>query len=357
MTSVAPVLTEAETGAEGPASETDAELESLLGDLHHRVRDFSRRNQEIAAKTRLLALNATIEAARAGEAGAGFSIVAMEVKQLSEQASQVATAFETAIMRGVERGISASWDLTQSRMVDMSRGLVQLIVRNLYERTADVRWWATDASVWGAVTPGAGRAEAAHAQDRLGVIRKIYTVYRDLVLFDPKGDCLASALGKPSVAAANVAGKSWFRRALTTGSGDEYVVGEVEPSPLYDGAQVLTYATAVRDGGRADGRVLGVLGVHFDWQEQSRSIVCDEPMLSPAEWARSRVLLLDEHLTCIAASDGRGVLQPYALNHRGQPQGAYEADRVFVAFAKTIGYQEYDGLGWYGVIEQRRVGA
>jgi hypothetical protein len=31
----------------------------------------------------------------------------------------------------------------------------------------------------------------------------------------------------------------------------------------------------------------------------------------------------------------------------------YDPDGAIVAFAKTIGYEDYDGLGWYGVVVQQ----
>lgn len=61
------------------------------------INNFLSAISQISDQTNLLALNANIEAARAGESGAGFSVVANEIKKLAEQSSSTVKQIDEII--------------------------------------------------------------------------------------------------------------------------------------------------------------------------------------------------------------------------------------------------------------------
>ena len=314
-----------------------------------KVRDI----RAVTGKLRILALNALIEAKHAGDKGAGFSVVADEVRSISGEVEGLARELGQEIVHLDELTQDMAVQSQGVRFIDLALNAVELIDRNLYERTCDVRWWATDAAVIDqAEAPDAARQ--AHACERLGVILDSYTVYIDLWLCDLEGRVIAN--GRPDrhrVIGSHVADRPWFSRAKALRSGSDFAVADIATEALLGNAQIATYATGVRRGGRADGELLGVLGIHFDWAPQAAAIT-QGVRLSEEEKSTTRALLTDANGLVIAASDGKGILtERIHLRTGGKASGHYvEASGQSLAFHRTPGYETYAGLGWYGVILQ-----
>jgi C4-dicarboxylate-specific signal transduction histidine kinase len=119
-----------------------------------------------------------------------------------------------------------------TRLSEMSQTLVQLIVRNLYERTADVCWWATDEALFHCLV-SLDRASIDHARERLALINRFYSVYLNLVLVGVDGKIIACSQPAkfPRVTGENVSKLPWFQKAMATTSGDQYVVDDISHAP------------------------------------------------------------------------------------------------------------------------------
>lgn len=78
----------------------------------HQVSDAAQQIAQVALQTRLVAFNASVEAKRAGEAGAGFSVVADAVKDLSTQVESISKAIMSTIGKLDQRIQSLANDLS-----------------------------------------------------------------------------------------------------------------------------------------------------------------------------------------------------------------------------------------------------
>lgn len=331
------------------------DIARVTGEVRGLAAEKTRRIQQVTGQMRILALNAMIEATRAGEYGRGFSVVAQEVRSVGSEIEGVAKELEAHLTQRIlelqNQVECLAAEAQGERLVDLSLNAIELIDRNLFERTCDVRWWATDSAVVDCAREP-DQAAVDYACRRLGVILDAYTVYLDLWLCDLDGNVIANARpDRYGVIGRNVAQESWFRSAVDLPSGDDYAVGSVGTQRELNSGQALTYCASVRENGEAHGAPLGVLAIHFDWEPQARAIV-DGVRIAPEERDMTRVMLVDADHRVIASSDGQGILsERLRLRTDNRRSGHYrEADGTTIAFHATPGYETYAGLGWFGVI-------
>jgi len=338
------------------------QLKDLSKDLSKRMDDAVRRFSEINMKTQILSVNAGIEASHAGESGRSFAVVADQMKDLSVDTSQIADSLANEVKLAIDK-IDAFSSILGSqvrgtRLVDLALTNIDLIDRNLYERSCDVRWWATDSSVVQACEDSS-RERRHFASTRLGVILDAYTVYYDLVLCNLDGEVIAN--GRPqrySSQGMNCSQQQWFKEAKATRSGDEFGFEAVHASDLVGGRRILAYSCGVRKDGNANAPLVGVLGILFNWDALAGTIVKDTP-IQASEWPRTRVCIVNEEGHFLADTQGGEISQKTDIpvfSSMKQKKKSFESCNYFgsdtlVACAKAPGYETYS-TGWYSMIIQ-----
>src|SRR5574338_497798 len=313
-------------------------------------------------KTHVLSVNASIEAARAGTYGRPFGIVATNMSELSEVTTKITEKMRNDTKEIINVGNmikTQSRDFRGNRLSDLALVNIDLIDRNLYERTADVRWWATDGTVVDALTSKTQEA-LDFATKRLGVILQAYTVYYDLVLADTNGNIIAN--GNPehfSSKGVNVSDARWFVSAMNTKDSSHFGFESVHRSKLVSNNLALIYSAAVRKNGESKGEIIGVLGVVFKWESLSQTVIAHTP-ISEEEQKNTRICIVHEDGTILADSQGKMLREKIEFNQKNSVFSEkknyiyleYQGEDSYIGHAQSPGFEGYS-TGWHSVIIQK----
>jgi len=336
-----------------------ARVVGLSQDMRSHVVGAVDRMQDINRGIHLLSMNARIEAARAGAAGAGFGVVGQELTRMSENMREAASGL---IRESQARGADLdavlrmlNEDVVANRLCDLAYSAIDIVDRNLYERSCDVRWWATEPAVARCLVEDSQDAQR-HASQRLGQILDSYTVYADLVVADAQGRVIAN--GRPMryrSVGARVDGTDWFRAAMSTRSGSEFGFQSMHDSDLVDRQSILAYSCAVRDPQSHSRTPLGVLGILFKWRALGQTVLEQLP-LSEAERGRTRACLVDGQGRILADTmPGRTAVLDFPeratlfQGRRGVISTRIAGRPVIVCHAASPGFETYR-TGWHALL-------
>jgi chemotaxis signal transduction protein len=158
----------------------------------------------------------------------------------------------------------------------VSRLMIDLMDRSLYERANDCRWWALTPDIRRLM---AQRPTAAAEQNSkrqrltriLDEINVLYTAYARLVIFDAAGTIVAaSGLQDGEADGDGLIGRAMeaalVRKTLALPDDQAYCVSEFEPTWLYGDRPTYLYCAAIREPGEPGeaGRAVGGIGLVFD---------------------------------------------------------------------------------------------
>lgn len=237
---------------------------------------------------------------------------------------------------------AASLKKSVQQMTLRAQVTVDILIRNLFERTADIGFLATDDDI---------RAFINDPKDPIVIKNRFkeyvakYSVYSNILLLDPSGKVLVQL--DESNSELTCSDDPLIQKAIQT---TEDYVEVFRYSDLCPQEQKsLIYAFRVTATNAPGSATLGVLALCFRFEDELEGIF--RKLSNEADW--SVMLLLDSTGEVIASSDVYQIPKGIQLSRNTDTD--YEiikfSGRQYLAkVCATNGYQGFLGLGWYGMV-------
>ena len=238
---------------------------------------------------------------------------------------------------------------TVVEMTAKAQVVIDILVRNLFERTADIGFLATDEDIRQFVLDMAEKSGNIHYADelnaqkariraRFGEYVSKYSVYSDIVLLDTAGRMLVRLDDSIKVESSR---DPLIGEALSTMAA---YVETYREHDLLPGRPTLGYSYRVSD---AAGQAIGVLFLCFRFENEMERIFAN--LATAEDW--SVITLVDGDGRVVASSD------VFHIPVGARMETVHDADYRIVRFGgreylattrSTHGYQGYMGPGWHG---------
>jgi hypothetical protein len=228
---------------------------------------------------------------------------------------------------------------------DSSRAQVaiDILIRNLFERTADVGFLSTDADIRTFLkNPKPSNENQNLLRERLLEYVKKYSVYDEIIILNPQGEVRCNLDKKNTISHSN---DPLIQQTINTS--DEYIEVFRYSDLMPNKDQSLIYSCKITADERANSEVIGVICLCFRFNDEMEGIFSD--------------LLQNDDPSIIALVDAKGVVTATSnknylsvgkhINYPNPPCVVkVSGENCLYTICKTNGYQGFFGLGWRGMV-------
>jgi chemotaxis signal transduction protein len=224
-----------------------------------------------------------------------------------------------------------------------AQAAINILVRNLFERTADIGFLSTDEDIRAFLRHAADVADRNDVltalRNRFGEYIRKYSVYSDIIVLDPDGNILVRFDDRAPVAASR---DPLIRATIETTAA--YVETFRESDLIADRKRSLIYSYRITE---PDGSLLGVLCLCFRFENESELIFSN--LVGSDDW--TVVTILDQDGVVIASSDPFHI--PLGAKQIPIVDAEYRIVRFganqYIATSRAAQpYQGYGGPAWIG---------
>lgn len=259
--------------------------------------------------------------------------------QLLDSIVETQKAFQNLRSDMLHALVSRYLNQANSEIILKSQATIDIIIRNLFERTADVGFLATDDDIIDYL-----KMSEPSSEDHLFIETRIqeyvakYSVYEDILLLRPNGDVAVKLNTNNPVTQSH---DPLITEAIQTDAPYVEVYRHSDLFPNHEDS--LIYAKRIVASQSDSATVLGVLCLRFSFTQEMAGIF---NILEPDENGH-QITLIDEHGTLLASN-----------NHISHPIGQKQAVASITETPKTTqqgltyttrthGYQGFYGLKWF----------